>query len=255
MDTTPGTFAIIQVGDAEIDFTAAARLLSKPLEIPVAELVPKLAIGQGILAEGLDEVTAKRCEAWLREGGINVRVISTELLIEPPPPCILKSAWFSQDEMTFASPPDKGVVENGSIKWSEILWLDCVSVQRLSQEEFEDWRIEGDEHAQVVRFKQKRMKVERPVQIDIVSYQPWLWLQIPEESFQFASTKLSMQPTRRENSHHLAIFLGLKSTEARLGPGMKWFCDQTPFRESRLPNETAHFNQLRWQLTNRWLET
>lgn len=249
------TFAVIQVNDEALDPVAAARLLAETLDIPVADLIAKLAISGGILAENLSEVESRQSAAALTNGGIAVRIISNEALIDPPPPCVLRSANFQDNEMTFTTISQSSVDSEGSIRWSEFRWLDCVSVQTLGKEEFEDWEFQGDEGARVTRFKCKRLTVKRPLQIDLDSYEPWQWLQIREEGFQFAATKLSMRPTRRENIYHLAIVLGLRATSAHLGPGMKWFSDQTALREARLPNATVHYNHLRWQLTRLWLDS
>jgi len=257
MDFTPPNFAVVQTDDGELDSVMAARLLAEPLNSPLADLIARIAIARGILAEDLSKAEAQRCAAALTNGGIVVRVVTKEALIDPPPPYVLRSASFNDGVLTFATIPQKGAVFEGSVPWSEFLWLDCVSVQRLEHEEYQDRKIVPDDEdgARIVHCKSKRLKTVRPLQIDLVSNDPWLWLQIRDDSFQFAATGLVMQPNRRENMHYLAIAMGQRAKAARLGPGMKWFSDQTALRETRMVNAVSHYNHLRWQLTKLRLDS
>jgi hypothetical protein len=250
VDTIDHTFAVVQSDDAELDQVAVARWLSDPLDCPVADLVRLLSTRSGIFAEGLDERVAQQCARELRINGVAAQVVANETLVDPPEPTALRSAVLDEAALQYMTQPQRGAGVAGLVRWPDVLWINCVSIQQVSTEEVEDWEINREgERARVQRFKTRRMKTTRPLQIDLVTREPWAWWQIHEDKFEFATTGLTVQPNRRLNMFTVAIGLSLRAPGAVQGPGLSWLAERTPPCEQRLPNAALHVSQLRWHLT------
>lgn len=244
------TFAVVQTDDAPIDFTQVARVISEPLDVVVAELVPFLPQRSGIFAEGLPEGLAKLCAAALLHAGVKVQVIAQSAVVELPEVVTLRSGRPDDAVFFWLAHERKGVV-----KWADVIWVDLVSVQEAATEEFEDWQVVNKGGGpKIQHFKSQRVVTKTPWFIDVVIYEPWLMLRIPQEGFEFTATGLPVFPTRRDNLTALTATIATKADEATLGPGLAWIENRSTPRENRLPSQAVYRGFLRWQLTRAFLD-
>ena len=244
------TFAIVQTDDAPFDFTQVARVIADPLDLVVAELVPVLSQRSGIFAENLPEGLAKLCAAGLRHAGINVQVIAQSAVVELPEVVMLRSGRPDDAVFFWLAQERKGVV-----KWADVVWVDLVSVQEAATEEFEDWRVVNKGGGPTVQhFKSQRVVTKTPWFIDVVIYEPWLTLRIPQDGFEFTATGLPVFPTRKDNLTALAATIATKATDASRGPGLAWIERRSTPREHRVASQAVYRGDLRWQLTRAFLD-
>ena len=242
-------FAIVRMDDANLEATRIARVIADPLGVTVADLAQAISERCGILAENLTDGIASRCVALLDAAGISARVVPQSAIVQPPEVVTLRSGRPDNDVFFYAAVHRKGVV-----KWPDAIWLDLVSVQEPSSEEFDDWElVEGGEGTRLRRFKNRRFVTKRSTFLDLVSREPWLLLRIPENGFQFAATALPSFPTRRENLIALAAVIASHATDAGLGPGLEWVDSQTQPRAHRVSSQAIYDCFLRWQLTRLFL--
>jgi hypothetical protein len=240
------TFALIRADSHEFDFVTAAGLLAESLAIVRADVLQQISNRGGILWEGLSEHQARVCETRLRTAGLSVRAIAELSLVELPEVLTIRAGRILEDCFQFQTLKD-----SGSIPWQEFVWINLAHVQRLDKETFDDWDVVGDSEsgARVVRNKSKRLATRWQVRFDLVSYEPWLLLRIPCESFQFGATGLTVHPNRRQNVLALAVALAARAEEAVLGPGLTWCDEHRPPDDLRIANERLYEEFVRWQLT------
>jgi hypothetical protein len=233
------TFAVVQSDDSPIDFTQVARVIADPLDLVVAELVPVLPQRSGIFVENLPEGLAKLIAAALLHAGINAKVVTQSAIVELPEVVTLRSGRPDDEVFFWLAQERKGVV-----KWPGVVWVDLVSVQEASTEEFEDWHV----------VNSQRLVTKTPWFVDIVIYEPWLLLRIPQEGFEFTATGLPVFPTRRDNLTALSATIATKAKEASLGPGLSWIETRSTPREHRASSQAVYRGFLRWQLTRAFLD-
>lgn len=243
------TFAVVQTDDSPIDFTRVARVIAEPLDLVVAELVPILSQQAGIFAENLPKGLANVCAAGLLHAGIQARAVPQSAIVELPELVTLRSARPDEAVFFWLAPERKGVV-----KWADVVWVDLVSVQEASTEEFEDWKIINKGGPTIERFKDRRFATKTSLFVDVVIYEPWLWLRIPQNGFEFTATGLPVFPTRRDNLIALAATIAARANEARFGPGLAWIESRSTPREHRASSSAVYRGFLRWQLTRAFLD-
>ncbi len=244
------TFAVVQIDDAPIDYAQVARVIADPLDLVVAELVPLLSQRSGIFAENLPEGLAKLCAAALIYAGINVQVVAQSAVVELPEVVTLRSARPDDEVFFWLAQERKGVV-----KWADVVWVDLVSVQEATTEEFEDWHVVNKGGGpKIQHFKTQRLVTKTPWFIDLVIYEPWLMLRIPQDGFEFTATGLPVFPTRRDNLTALSAAIATKADDATLGPGLAWIESRSTPRENRIPSQAVYRGFLRWQLTRAFLD-
>jgi hypothetical protein len=243
------SFAVVRIDDANVEATRVARVIADPLGIAVADLAQAISERSGILAENLTDSIASRCVVLLNAAGIAARVVPQSAIVQPPEILTLRSGRPDNDVFFYAASNRKGVV-----KWTDALWINLVSVQEPSSEEFDDWEVvEAGEGTRVRRFKNRRFVTKRSTFLDLVSREPWLLLRIPENGFQFAAAALPNFPTRRENLIALAAVMAAHATDARLGPGLEWVDSHTKPSAHRVASAAIYDGFLRWQLTRLFL--
>jgi len=249
------TFAIVRTDESDLDVTQVARLIAEPLGIAVVDRVQGLAQRFGILAENLPEPIANRCIALLAEASIPVRMVPQSAIVELPEVVTLRSGRPDNDVFFYV-----GSQRKGAVKWTDLLWIDLVTVPETLTQEFDDWDLRGTVGASMMggapalwpkvrHFKNRRSVTKYPLFVDVVISEPWLLLRIPQERFEFAATGLPTFPTRRENLMALSATIASHATKARLGPGLKWIESGSPPREHRLGSQASYCGFLRWQLT------
>ena len=246
----PSSFAIVRMDDSELDVPAVARLIAEILDLSVVDLLQVLPQRSGIFADNLLEQVADRCVAVLTAAGINVRAVAQSAVIEPPEVVILRSGRADEDVLFYVASDRQGVV-----KWPDVIWVDYVSVQEPSVEEFEDWDINGEgDRAAVRRFKNRRFVTKQSLFADVVTDEPWLLLRIPLERFAFAATGLKVYPSRRQNLTAFSAAIALRANAARRGSGLRWLESRSQPRENRMPSQAIYHGYLRWQLTRSFLK-
>lgn len=249
-DRSADACAVVRMDDERVDFSVMARCLREPLEEDVVDLIPLLPGRGGIVAEGLPPHVAAQCIALLRLEGIAAESIPQSKVVDLPELLTLRSCGPADAVLFYVADEQRGVV-----KWPEVIWVDLVAVDEHTTEQFEDWELRGnDQGATVRRVQSQRLVMKRPIFVDVVSYDPWRRLRIPQERFDFAATGLPIFPTRRENLIALAATIGTKATSASLGPGLDWLETRTPPQEHRLQSHAIYEGYLRWQLTREFLD-
>jgi hypothetical protein len=242
-------FAVVRTDDSAVDGPRIARLIAGTLEVAVADFVQALAQRHGILAENLVESVARRCVALLTDGGVEARVVPQSAIVEPPELMVLRSGRPDDRVFFYVAHERKGVV-----KWPDVLWLNLVAVQEVSTEEFDDLDVSGaGDGPSVRRFKNRRLVSKHPLSVDLVTYEPWLLLRIPNKHFDFSATGLPTFSAGRQNLIALAAEIALRSTKAHLGPGLKWIESNTAPHEHRVSSQSVYHGFLRWQLTRLFL--
>ena len=182
---TRETFAIVRTDESDLDITPIARLLAEPLGFAVVDLVQTLGQGFGIFAEDLPAHIASQCVSLLGNAGVQVRMVPQSAIVEIPELLALRSGRPDIDVFFYV-----GLHRKGAVKWADLLWIDLVSVQEASTEEFDDGELSGDsEGAAVRRTKNHRLVTKRPLFVDLVISQPWLLLRIPQDRFARACTR------------------------------------------------------------------
>jgi len=247
-ENTEPTFAILRTDESSFDITQVSRLLAKPLEYSVADLVRILAQGFGILAERVPQDVAGECIALLNQAGLQALIVPQSAILDLPELMVLRSCRPDEDYLSYAGSKLKGTVQ-----WAKVFWIDLVSVQELSTEQRDDLEFsEGGGEvsgARVRRVKTSRLVTKYPFFIDLVISEPWLLLRVPEERFDFAATGLPTFARRRESLIALAATMAARAINAHLGPGLKWIESGGPPREHRLPSQAVYSGFLRWKLT------
>jgi hypothetical protein len=252
-------FAVVRTGDSDVDASRVAKAIAEPLGRTVADLLPKLAQQAGIFAERLPEPVAHQCVGLLSKAGIGARVVPQSAILGPPEIVTLSCARPDESAFSYTAPK-----REGAVKWTDVLWIDFVSIPELSTEVSEETVVRTTVRsygfgfpsvgAEIDRVKKRRSVTKIPLFIDVVSHEPWLLLRIPQDDFEFATTGLPVFPSRRENLIALAASIASRANEARLGPGLKWMDSGAPPREHRLARRARYDGFLRWELTRLFLE-
>jgi hypothetical protein len=246
-DTKP-TFAILRTDESPFDVTEISRLLAKPLQYPVADVVRILSQSFGILAERLSEEVAGECVSLLDKAGLKAQVVPQSVILDLPELIVLRSCRPDEDVLVYS-----GSKQNGTVPWGNVLWIDLVSVQEVSTEQHDDLEYPeggGDvSGARVRRVKTSRLVTKYPFFIDLVISEPRLLLRIPEQRFDFAATGIPTFPRRRESLIALSATTAARATKAHLGPGLKWIESAGQPREHRARSQAVYAGFLRWRLT------
>jgi hypothetical protein len=240
-------FAIVRTTEGRLDAQKVARLLAQPLQLAVTDLLQFLTRRSGILAEDLTDHVARQCLALLTKTGIEARAVPQASIVELPELATLRSGRPDDDGFSYAAPGQQGVVP-----WSDVLWVDFISILEASMEEFDDWKVDytGDERGpHVRRFKNRRLATKPTVFVDLVTYKPWLRMRIPSERFDFAATGLPIFPVRRQNLMAVASAIAARSLDARIGPGLQAVLSRTVAQDPRPASQAVYNGFLRWQLT------
>ncbi len=242
------TFAVLHTGESMLDITRVARLIAEPLGHAVADLLPALAQRWGILAEHLPEHIARQCVGLLTQAGMQAQMVPQAAIVDHPELIILRSGRPDEEVLFYI-----GVERKGTFPWSNLLWIDLVSVQELAKEECDDLEFTTGggtvDAPRVHRVKSSRLVTKYPLFVDLVVSEPWLLLRIPQDRFDFAATGLPTFATRRQSMVALAAVIASRALKAHLGPGMKWVESNTPPREHRLQSQAIYAGFLRWRLT------
>jgi hypothetical protein len=251
-ESTDDAFAVLRVDDdADIDIRTIARLIAEPLELSYGELIQVLPSRSGLFAENLTEHDAIKCAAWVVEGGVKVKVIPQSAIVDPPDFVILRSGAPGDDVFFYIADDQQGVA-----KWSEILWIDFVTILEQVMEGVNDIRPMDDDEGSTPRLYQSPRTITRTsTYVDLVVYEPWMVLRIPQVTFDFTRSSLPILPARRQNLIELASTIASRATTARLGPGMKWCESGTPPRDYRVPSPAVYQGFLRWQMTRLFLQS
>jgi hypothetical protein len=242
------TFAVLYTGESKLDIAKVGRLIAEPLDYAVADLLPALAQRSGILAEHLPEHIARQCVGLLTEAGVRVQMVPQVEIVDLPELLILRSGRPDEGVFFYV-----GLERKGTLPWSNLLWIDLVSVQELAKEECDELEFTpgGGEldSGRVRRVKSTRLVTKYPLFVDLVISEPWMLLRLPQDRFEFAATGVPTFPTRRENLIALAAVIASRALKAHLGPGMKWVESNSPPREHRLQSQAIYAGLLRWRLT------
>jgi len=246
------TYAVLLNDDEPLDLRVAAEAMAEVLGFATADVLQLLGLRSGILIEGLDHERARICAGSLQHEGISVRVVPDAKVVELPELLTLTAARVLDEGLEFL-----GDGKHGVASWNELVWIDLVHVHNVAQEKFDDWKVvkSGGGRMNVNRYTNQRAVSRWPPHVDIVSYEPWLLLRIPQDGFQFATTGLKVHENRKQNLNALCIAVASRAPDISLGPGMQWFRDGSPPRENRVPGDAVYRNSLRWRLTNLFLET
>jgi len=241
-------FAVVRTAEGRVDSHGVARLLAKPLQLAVPDLLQVLPRRSGILAENPTEQVAQECLALIVNAGIETRVVPQSSVVELPELITLGSGRPDDDGFSYGAAGQQGVVQ-----WSDVLWVDVISIPETTKEEFDDWDVDwsgGSElgGARVRRFKNQRLATKTTIFVDLVTYQPWLLMRIPSQPFDFAGTGLPLLPVRRQNLIAIASAIGARAVDARIGPGLQALASRTT-PDLRHPSEAVYLGFLRWQLT------
>jgi hypothetical protein len=141
------------------------------------------------------------------------------------------------------------------VKWADVVWVDLVSVQETTIEAVEDWQVVNKGGGpKIQHVKSERLVTKTPWFIDVVIYEPWLILRIPQEGFEFTATGLPVFPTRRDNLTALSATIVSKAREAGFGRGLDWIESRSTPREHRIPSQAVYRGYVRWQLTRAFLD-
>jgi hypothetical protein len=243
------TFAVLHTDESKVDIAKVGRLIAEPLGYALADLLPLLAQRSGILAEHLPEHIARQCTGLLTQAGIQAQMVPQAVIVDHPELAVLRSGRPDEEVFFYV-----GLERKGTFPWSNLLWIDLVSVQELAKEECDDLEFTGSggggvDSPRVRRVKTTRLVTKYPLFVDMVISEPWLLLRIPQERFDFAATALPTFATRRENLVALAAVIASRALKAHLGPGMKWVESNTSPREHRLQSQAIYAGFLRWRLT------
>jgi hypothetical protein len=240
-------FAIVRTADDKLDAPGVARLLAEPLQLAVPDLLQVLPRRSGILAESLTEHVARQCLALLVNAGIAAQVVPQLSIVELPELVTLRSGRPDDQGFSYGASDQQGVVQ-----WSEVLWVDFVSILESTTEEFDDWVLDystNEDRSPLRRFKNRRLVTKPTMFVDLVTYKPWLLMRIPSERFDFAATGLPMFPVARQNLTVIASEIASRAVDARIGPGLQALISRTKSPSVRPPSQAVYRGFLRWQLT------
>jgi hypothetical protein len=212
-----------------------------------------LADSPGILLAGLSEPQAQRAAEALTRSGLSVMVLPDQEVVTPPPLVEVREAKVLPEGLRVEVPRPPVLVP-----WEEVVFLDAAqvrtvkkvtgldSVPRLAADGFAD---DGEDSGPPYLMARTRMQVSWQDLLDVVSYEPWLHLQIDRERFRFGRSGLPLHPTSAKNFLALVIAVKTRATKAAEGPGVGLLFDGKPDTRQQFQSMKAFENVLQWQLT------
>lgn len=233
--------AVLCEHDPPADLRPIANLLAPLLEQAVADLVSRLPVDWGLLAQQVTPAIAERCVSMVTTVGVTARAIDQEDVTPPPAMMLLKRARVAATGLSFEVGGHPQLVP-----WDSLLLVDVAREMRGTKEFYEDLEESGDSNRRIHRLE---TKWSTPLVLDLVSLDPWMWLRLQSDTFGFASTGLPLQTNRVLNLYAIGVEVLRRSPQAEAGLGLSWVETGAPMTTPLPFSHRQAVGRLTWLLT------